>query len=117
MRAHPLELVERGVGEHVAADRDLGHRGHVHDRGQAGAVGQADHEQRPAVVEAAFGAAGAAGEMGDLVAQVLAVGEHRSGGSARSALDVLQPDGVGPFTMMSVTPSMSSSVWNLPAWK
>ena len=55
---------------------------------------EADDEQRLAVVEAALGAAGAAGEMGDLVAQVLGVREHRREVALGTTVDVLQPDRV-----------------------
>ena len=102
-----LELVERGVGEHVAADRDLRHRRDVHDRGEPRPVGEAQHEQRLGVVEAALGAAGPPGEVGDLVAQVVGVGEDRLADSARRPSTCCTQIVSWALTMMSVTPSRS----------
>ncbi len=100
-RAHPpvdgaalLELVEGGVGQHVAADRHLRHLGDVHDRGEPRSVGQAQDEQRLGIVEAAFRATRPAGEVGDLGAQVVGVGEHATVMALDEPVDALQPDRV-----------------------
>ena len=106
-----------GVGQHVAADRHLRHGRDVHHRGQAGAVGQAQHEQRLGVVEAALRAAGAAGEVGDLGAEVVGVGEDAVRVALGAPSTCCSQIASWALTMMSVTPSRSSSTWNLPAWK